>query len=256
MPATTPRFRDLVAALAAMKAETFTLDGEVAVFDRDRVSRFEWLRHVRHGDVATPPLFMVFDLLRLGANDYRAEPLKIRRRALEKLIRGLVRSASQPEWLRGLGGSAAPRVGRDGREGPGRALRRRADAQVAEGQGAEVSGRGARILQAGWLTRFTVRGMTILRRVAVHFRAHQLPGRENITLLQTPFHLDSRHGHRWCRAHQPQARPTRGQGGGWALARRAYLAPFDKEGASQMPRAETPGASTRKPDGRQVQITT
>lgn len=60
---------------------------EVAVFDRDLVSRFEWLRHVRHGDVATPPLFMVFDLLRLGAKDYRAEPLKIRRRALEKLIR-------------------------------------------------------------------------------------------------------------------------------------------------------------------------
>jgi ATP-dependent DNA ligase len=87
MRATTPRFRDLVAALAAMKAETFTLDGEVAVFDRDLVSRFEWLRHVRHGAVATPPLFMVFDLVRLGAKDYRAEPLKIRRRALEKLIR-------------------------------------------------------------------------------------------------------------------------------------------------------------------------
>jgi hypothetical protein len=60
----------------------------VAVFDRDLVSRFEWLRHLHHGDVATPPLYMAFDLLRLADQDYRSEPLKIRRRALEKLIRG------------------------------------------------------------------------------------------------------------------------------------------------------------------------
>jgi bifunctional non-homologous end joining protein LigD len=83
----TKRFGDLVVALTALKPETFTLDGEVAVFDRDLVSRFEWLRHLNHGDLATPPLFMVFDLLRLGDKDYRAEPLKVRRRALEKLIR-------------------------------------------------------------------------------------------------------------------------------------------------------------------------
>jgi bifunctional non-homologous end joining protein LigD len=83
----TKRFGDLVAALTALKADTFTLDGEVAVFDEPFVSRFEWLRHLHHGDLATPPLFMAFDLLRLGAKDYRAEPLKVRRRALEKLIR-------------------------------------------------------------------------------------------------------------------------------------------------------------------------
>lgn len=84
----TKRFRDLVAALTALKPNTFTLDGEVAVFDRD-LSRFEWLRHLNHGDLATPPLFMAFDLLPLGDKDYRAEPLKVRRRALEKLVRGL-----------------------------------------------------------------------------------------------------------------------------------------------------------------------
>ena len=84
----TKRIRDLVAALTALKPNTFTLDGEVAVFDRD-LSRFEWLRHLNHGDLATPPLFMAFDLLRLGDKDYRAEPLKVRRRALEKLVRGL-----------------------------------------------------------------------------------------------------------------------------------------------------------------------
>jgi hypothetical protein len=82
----TKRFGDLVAALAALKPETFRLDGEVAVFDAHFVSRFEWLRHLHHGDLATPP--MAFDLLRLGAKDYRAEPLKVRRRALEKLLKG------------------------------------------------------------------------------------------------------------------------------------------------------------------------
>ena len=40
----TKRFRDLVAALTALKPDTFTLDGEVAVFDQDLVSR---LRHQR-----------------------------------------------------------------------------------------------------------------------------------------------------------------------------------------------------------------
>ena len=83
----TKRFGALVAALKG-KAQTFTLDGEVAVFDQDLVSRFEWLRHLNHGDLAPPPLFMAFDLLRLGDNDYRAEPLKIRRRALVKMLKG------------------------------------------------------------------------------------------------------------------------------------------------------------------------
>jgi bifunctional non-homologous end joining protein LigD len=38
----TKRFGALVAALAALKPETFTVHGKVAVFDRDLVSRFEW----------------------------------------------------------------------------------------------------------------------------------------------------------------------------------------------------------------------
>ena len=33
-------------------------------------------------------MFMAFDLLRLEAKDYRPEPLKVRRRALEKLVKG------------------------------------------------------------------------------------------------------------------------------------------------------------------------
>jgi bifunctional non-homologous end joining protein LigD len=52
------------------------------------LSAQNWLRHINHGDLATPPLYMVFDLLGLGDQDYRNEPLRIRRRALEKLVKG------------------------------------------------------------------------------------------------------------------------------------------------------------------------
>jgi bifunctional non-homologous end joining protein LigD len=83
----TRRFPAIVAALAALKPKTLTLDGEVAVFDAELVSRFEWHRHINHGDLATPPLFMVFDLLQLGEKDYRPEPLKVRRKAMEKLVK-------------------------------------------------------------------------------------------------------------------------------------------------------------------------
>jgi hypothetical protein len=38
------RFPDLVAAVAGLPDKTLVLDGEVAVFDRQLRSRFEWLR--------------------------------------------------------------------------------------------------------------------------------------------------------------------------------------------------------------------
>ena len=40
----TKRFHAIAEALAALKPKTLTLDGEVAVFDAELVSRFEWLR--------------------------------------------------------------------------------------------------------------------------------------------------------------------------------------------------------------------
>lgn len=69
-----------------LRPKTFTLDGEVAVFDAELVSRFEWLRHLNHGDLATPPLFIAFDLLSLGEKDFRTEPLRVRRKELERLV--------------------------------------------------------------------------------------------------------------------------------------------------------------------------
>jgi len=40
----TRRFPDLVAAVAELEVPTLLLDGEIAVFDRRLLSRFEWLR--------------------------------------------------------------------------------------------------------------------------------------------------------------------------------------------------------------------
>jgi ATP-dependent DNA ligase len=46
----------------------------VVIFDDQLISRFEWLRHLNHGELATPSMFMAFDLLQLGEQDYRPEP--------------------------------------------------------------------------------------------------------------------------------------------------------------------------------------
>jgi bifunctional non-homologous end joining protein LigD len=82
----TGRFAELVTALAGLPAETFILDGEVAIYDQAHVSRFEWLRARPKDVLATLPLYMAFDLLELDGKDWRPEPLWKRRQALEQLI--------------------------------------------------------------------------------------------------------------------------------------------------------------------------
>jgi bifunctional non-homologous end joining protein LigD len=84
----TRRFPELVKALTALKPDTFTLDGEVAVYDQAFISRFEWLRARPKDEPATLPVYMVFDVLELGGRDLRGEPLKGRRRVLQKLVGG------------------------------------------------------------------------------------------------------------------------------------------------------------------------
>ena len=61
----TARFPELAKALGGLKPETFVLDGEVAVYDRAFVSRIEWLRGRPKDELATLPVYMVFDLLEL-----------------------------------------------------------------------------------------------------------------------------------------------------------------------------------------------
>jgi bifunctional non-homologous end joining protein LigD len=64
------------------------LDGEVAIFDRQLRSRFDWLRDPDPEAVATPPLLMVFDLLYRAGRDMTKCPLRERRARLEELVTG------------------------------------------------------------------------------------------------------------------------------------------------------------------------
>lgn len=81
----TRRFPELAKAVADLDAPSIVLDGEVAIFDRQRISRFEWLRARPKDEVSTPPMYMVFDLLQLDGENLRAQPLGERREALEQL---------------------------------------------------------------------------------------------------------------------------------------------------------------------------
>jgi bifunctional non-homologous end joining protein LigD len=81
----TMRFPELVAAIRALDGSVI-LDGEVAIYDRQLISRFEWLRHHKSPELATPPLFMVFDCLYAGSKDLRQQPLSERRNVLEDVL--------------------------------------------------------------------------------------------------------------------------------------------------------------------------
>jgi bifunctional non-homologous end joining protein LigD len=82
----TARFPDLAKALISLPARSFVLDGEIAVYDRAHISRFEWLRARPKDGRATLPVYEVFDVLELDGKDWRSEPLWKRRRVLEELV--------------------------------------------------------------------------------------------------------------------------------------------------------------------------
>jgi bifunctional non-homologous end joining protein LigD len=84
----TKRFADIAAAVAKLSARTLVLDGEVAVYDDQLRSRFEWLREPDPDAVATPPLLMVFDILYRDGRDLTARPLRDRRARLEDIVAG------------------------------------------------------------------------------------------------------------------------------------------------------------------------
>jgi len=82
----TRRFVELAAAVAALEPPTLLLDGEIAVFDRQLLSRFEWLRGRPKDEPATPPMLIAFDCLWTRGKDLRERPLSVRRNALEALL--------------------------------------------------------------------------------------------------------------------------------------------------------------------------
>ncbi|HEX9245992.1 MAG TPA: non-homologous end-joining DNA ligase [bacterium] len=77
----TAQFGQITAAITALPSRTLLLDGEVVVFDRRGVSRFQLLQQGR-GE----PTYAVFDCLYRDGRDLRREPLTGRRRILENAI--------------------------------------------------------------------------------------------------------------------------------------------------------------------------
>ena len=67
-------------------ARTLVLDGEIAIYDRQLRSRFDWLREPDPDAVASPPLFMVFDLLYHDRRELTGRPLRDRRARLEDVV--------------------------------------------------------------------------------------------------------------------------------------------------------------------------
>jgi len=77
----TGSFPVIAKAVAALRADTALLDGEAVSFDRHNVSRFQLLQNQE-----SEPRYAAFDCLYLDGRDLRAEPLKVRRQALEDLV--------------------------------------------------------------------------------------------------------------------------------------------------------------------------
>lgn len=82
------RFREVAAAISALPVPTLVLDGEVAIFDQQLRSRFDLLRHADPDVVATPPVFIAFDLLYRDGIDLSPRSLGWRRSRLEEIVTG------------------------------------------------------------------------------------------------------------------------------------------------------------------------
>jgi bifunctional non-homologous end joining protein LigD len=77
----TGHFPEVVAAITKLRPTSLLLDGEVVVFDRKKVSRFQLLQQSKgHA------FYAVFDCLYDDGRDLRKEPLSARRRVLEKIL--------------------------------------------------------------------------------------------------------------------------------------------------------------------------
>ena len=77
----TQMFSSVAEAVADLPARTLLLDGEVVAFDRQGISRFQLLQTLK-----SQPKYAVFDCLYRDGLDLRAEPLAVRRSALEEII--------------------------------------------------------------------------------------------------------------------------------------------------------------------------
>ena len=79
------RFPIAVAAVAALPAHSFLIDGEMIVTNENGVAVFDLIRRRRHDQ---DEVFVAFDLIELSGKDLRRLPIENRKRMLSKLVRG------------------------------------------------------------------------------------------------------------------------------------------------------------------------
>jgi bifunctional non-homologous end joining protein LigD len=77
----TASFPEVATAIAQLRPASLLLDGEVVVFDRKKVSRFQLLQQSKEKRV-----YAVFDCMYAAGKDFRREPLSERRSRLEKIV--------------------------------------------------------------------------------------------------------------------------------------------------------------------------
>lgn len=75
------RYPAIAETIRRMRPTTLILDGEVVVFDRAKISRFQLLQRA-----STNSVFVVFDCPFVNGRDLRREPLSARRAELERIL--------------------------------------------------------------------------------------------------------------------------------------------------------------------------
>ncbi len=111
----TSGFPRIVDAMRALKPATLLLDGEIVVFDRKKISRFQLLQQGKGEAV-----YAVFDCLYHDGADLRRKALSVRREAMEKSLRSWwccdSFAAALDEWIEGISGGQAAGIRRISRE--------------------------------------------------------------------------------------------------------------------------------------------
>lgn len=78
----TARYPKIAEALAKLKPDALALDGEIVIFDEDKVSRFQSLQKSDGR-----PTYALFDCIYRDGKDLRKAPLSERRKALEQSVK-------------------------------------------------------------------------------------------------------------------------------------------------------------------------
>ncbi|HEU5287675.1 MAG TPA: non-homologous end-joining DNA ligase [Candidatus Limnocylindria bacterium] len=112
----TAGFADVAAAVARLDDDDLVLDGELVVFDRAGVSRFQLLQR-RGVDPRTRPTYVVFDVLRSRGRDLVRRPLEERRARLLELVPRKSGPLMPSRLLRGDGAAALATARDKGWEG-------------------------------------------------------------------------------------------------------------------------------------------